>query len=151
LKTELCDTPVKWDELYPHLAPGALCQRTEGFWQWAAFPFRQREECLVFVGYYASYSAPSISASKASPFSELKTCHTSTLSLDQLLQGKLQQQFRVVEQPLSLEALVQRQYLTLSHLKNPVVGSALTKFAAQAPGFSHGVSGIRLLSVIEDV
>lgn len=32
-----------------------------------------------------------------------------------------------------------------------VRGEFMTKFAAQAPGFSHGVSGIRLLSVIEDV
>jgi hypothetical protein len=33
----------------------------------------------------------------------------------------------------------------------PLPSREMTKFAAQAPGFSHGVSGIRLLSVIEDV
>jgi hypothetical protein len=75
---------------------------------------------------------------------------------DEAADGLERRKLRLADGTVVLASVAVRRYQRTpnqcyGYLQFKAAGKTVTKFAAQAPGFSHGVSGIRLLSVIEDV
>ncbi len=113
------EEPLRLSDFYPHLELGAVCYRNGGNWLWAGFPLKKGAGCLIFKGRASMNPRPVIAETQALrrsvPFSKLEACVHHPVSLEELLQAKIQQQFQILEQPVALEALVQRQYLHLNY------------------------------------
>lgn len=124
MQTNLAGINLK--DLFPYLGQGVLCQNEKGRRQWVGLPLLQRPGYFSFMGTYVTY--PYISyvgedrltiVSKA--FDQLEACQYCRRDLQQALRGRIRKGFRLVEEQVSLEALIQRRDLIAHQLQNPPV------------------------------
>ncbi|AEK57409.1 hypothetical protein [Acidithiobacillus caldus] len=99
--------------LYPLLGPGVLCQHRGQVLQWAGFPLLRHPGHIAFEGRYAVRVIQRGSAwvnwdTGSTAFSGLRTCHHRSEPLDSVLQERIHKGFDVIEDSITLEAMVQR-------------------------------------------
>ena len=129
---EIGKTGINLRDVYPQLGPGFLCQNTKGQRQWVGLPLLDRPGYFSFRGTYVA--SPYLSHAGYDPvmiaykaFDRLEDCQYCRGDLPRALQGRLRKGFRLVEDQVSLEGLIQRRDLMAHQLQDPPVLAILVE------------------------
>lgn len=133
MEIKLGETGIHLKDVYPQLGPGFLCQNTNRQRQWVGFPLLNRPGYFSFLGTYVS-GGTYLSHTRCDPvriirttFDRLEACKYCRGDLAMVLQRRLRNGFRLVEDQVSFEKLIQRQDLMAHQLQDPSVSTILVE------------------------